>query len=58
LCSSDAGKVDDIMDEIQEEKDIAQQISEAISRPAEEMFEDVSSYYSQDWDGLKLLIAL
>lgn len=36
----DASTVDDIMDEINEEKDIAQQISEAISRPAEDMFED------------------
>jgi hypothetical protein len=32
------------MDEINEEKDIAQQISDAISRPAEDMFEDVRTY--------------
>jgi hypothetical protein len=31
------------MDQIQEEKDISNQISEAISRPAQDMFEDVSS---------------
>lgn len=40
ICS-DAGTVDDIMDDIQEEKDIADQISEAISRPGQELFEDV-----------------
>lgn len=39
--NSDAGTVDDIMDDIQEEKDIADQISEAISRPGQQLFEDV-----------------
>lgn len=42
VCS-DAGTVDDIMDDIQEEKDLADQISEAISRPGQDLFEDVSS---------------
>lgn len=36
----DADKVDDIMDEIQEEKDIHDSISEAISRPGQDMFND------------------
>jgi hypothetical protein len=33
--------VDEIMADIQEEQDISNAISEAISRPAEEMFDDV-----------------
>jgi charged multivesicular body protein 4 len=36
----DSDKVDDIMDEIQEEKDIHDSISEAISRPGQDMFND------------------
>lgn len=36
----DADKVDDIMDEIQEEKDVHDAISEAISRPGQDMFND------------------
>jgi charged multivesicular body protein 4 len=36
----DADKVDDIMDEIQEEKDVHDAISEAISRPGQDMFSD------------------
>jgi charged multivesicular body protein 4 len=36
----DADKVDDIMDEIQEERDIHDQISEAISRPGQDLFND------------------
>lgn len=36
----DADKVDDIMDEIQEQKDIHDAISEAISRPGQDMFDD------------------
>lgn len=36
----DADKVDDIMDEIQEEKDIHDSISEAISRPGQDLFND------------------
>ena len=38
--SIDADKVDDIMDEIQEQKDIHDAISEAISRPGQDMFDD------------------
>lgn len=36
----DADKVDDIMDEIEEEKDIHNAISEAISRPGQDLFND------------------
>eukprot|EP01034_Spumella_vulgaris_P024038 gene24038-30335_t len=36
----DADKVEDMMDEIQEEKDIHDQISEAISRPGQDLFND------------------
>lgn len=36
----DADKVDDIMDEIQDEKDIHDSISEAISRPGQDLFND------------------
>ena len=36
----DADKVDDIMDSIQEEKDVHDQISEAISRPGQDLFDD------------------
>jgi len=36
----DADKVDDMMDELQEEKDIHDAISEAISRPGQELFDD------------------
>jgi charged multivesicular body protein 4A/B len=36
----DADKVDDIMDELQEEKDIQDAISEAITRPGQELFND------------------
>lgn len=36
----DSDKVDDIMDEIQEEKDIHDSISEAISRPGQDLFND------------------
>jgi charged multivesicular body protein 4 len=36
----DADQVDDIMDDIQEEKDIYESISEAISRPGQDMFND------------------
>jgi charged multivesicular body protein 4 len=37
----DSDKVDDILDAIQEEKDIADQISEAISRPTQGLMDDV-----------------
>lgn len=36
----DADKVDEIMDDIQEEKDVHDAISEAISRPGQDMFND------------------
>mmetsp|Transcript_16514 Transcript_16514/g.33003 ORF Transcript_16514/g.33003 Transcript_16514/m.33003 type:complete len:232 (-) Transcript_16514:158-853(-) len=36
----DADKVDEIMDDIQEEKDIHDSISEAISRPGQDLFDD------------------
>jgi charged multivesicular body protein 4 len=36
----DADMVDDMMDDIQEEKDIYESISEAISRPGQDMFND------------------
>jgi charged multivesicular body protein 4 len=36
----DADKVDEIMDEIQEEKDIHDSIAEAISRPGQDLFND------------------
>jgi charged multivesicular body protein 4A/B len=36
----DSDKVDDMMDEIQEEKDIHDAISEAISRPGQDLFDD------------------
>jgi charged multivesicular body protein 4 len=36
----DAARVDKIMDDIEEEKDLADQISEAITRPAQDMFDD------------------
>eukprot|EP01039_Chlorochromonas_danica_P007854 gene7854-8667_t len=36
----DADKVDDIMDELEEERDIQDAISDAISRPGQEMFND------------------
>jgi len=36
----DADKVDEIMDDIQEEKDIHDSISEAISRPGQDLFND------------------
>lgn len=38
----DADRVDQMMDDMEEEKDVADQISEAISRPAQDMFDDVS----------------
>ena len=37
----DADRVDDLMDDMAEEKDTADQISNAISRPAQDMFDDV-----------------
>ena len=36
----DSDTVDDMMDEIQEEKDIHDSISEAISRPGQDLFDD------------------
>ncbi len=38
----DADKIDDLMDAMQEEKDVADQISDAIARPAGDLFDDVS----------------
>jgi hypothetical protein len=35
--------VDEIMDDLQEEKDVMDQISDAISRPAQDLFDDVST---------------
>jgi hypothetical protein len=43
--NSDSDKVDDMMDAMQEERDIHDAISEAISRPAQDMFDDVSSIF-------------
>ena len=37
----DAARVDRVMDDIEEEKDLSDQISEAITRPAQDMFNDV-----------------
>lgn len=37
-----AERVDDIMEKVEDEQDLMNQISEAISRPAEDMFDDVS----------------
>jgi len=36
----DAGKIDDIMDDIEEQKDISDQISEALTRNTADMFDD------------------
>jgi len=36
----DAERVDDIMDNIQEEKDVMDQIGDALTRPAEDLFDD------------------
>ena len=40
---SDADAVEDMLDSLQEEKDIHDQIADVISRPGTEMFDDVSS---------------
>lgn len=37
----DADKIDELMDDMEEEKETADQISEAISRPAQDLFDDV-----------------
>lgn len=37
----DANRVDKIMDAIEEERDLADQIAEAITRPGQDMFDDV-----------------
>ena len=39
---SDADTVEDMLDSLQEEKDIHDQIADVISRPGTEMFDDVS----------------
>ena len=39
----DAERVDELMDDMAEEKDTADQISDAISRPAQDLFDDVST---------------
>jgi len=44
----DADKVDDIMEEIEEAKDVQDRITEAITRPAQEIFDDVSEVYLDD----------
>jgi charged multivesicular body protein 4A/B len=36
----DASRVDKIMDDIEEEKELSDQISDAITRPAQDMFDD------------------
>ena len=36
----DAARVDKVMDDIEEEKDISDQIADAITRPAQDMFDD------------------
>ena len=38
----DADKVEDILDELEEEKEIHNAISDAISRPANDLYDDVS----------------
>jgi hypothetical protein len=43
LCDRSAERVDDIMEKVEDEQDLMNQISEAISRPADDMFDDVSS---------------
>lgn len=40
MCS-EADDVDMLMDAIREEQDISDQIADAISRPGQEMFDDV-----------------
>ena len=40
------------MDEIADQNDLQDQISEAISRPAQEMFDDVSSTIDLSYDTL------
>ena len=42
LSSSDSDRVDDLMDAIQDEKDIHDQISDAISRGHGDVMDDVS----------------
>ncbi len=42
--SSDADAVEDMMDNMQEEREIHDQIADAISRPGNEMFDDVRNY--------------
>ena len=44
----DADKVDDIMEEIEEAKDVQDRITEAITRHAQEIFDDVSEVYLDD----------
>ena len=36
----DAARVDKVMDDIEEEKDLSDQIADAITRPAQDMFDD------------------
>ena len=38
-----AERVDEIMDNVEEERELMDQISEAISRPADDMFDNVSA---------------
>lgn len=42
---SDADKVEDILDELEEEKEIHNAISDAISRPANDLYDDVSKLF-------------
>ena len=55
LLDSDADKVTDIMEEITEQNDIQDQISEAISRPGLEMYDDVSRTISLLYDVLYVI---
>ena len=42
-ASRDADKVDDLLDSIQEQKDLHDTIAEAISKPGQDAYDDVSS---------------
>lgn len=41
----DIGKIDDLMDDINEQQDLAKEISDAISRPSGEMFDEVHKLF-------------
>lgn len=43
LILRDLGKIDDLMADITEQQDVAQEISDAISRPSGETFDEVET---------------